>query len=692
MTRVVLLSVLTLDELILTNTLLPWEEYVDFRFKAFQLFVEQNKDAEAAELFNNLLELINKLSPKSLLRQKLKQQFKNYKRIIVRKIKKHEAYKQFDKSSHLNSMYGVAPDYAYEPRIEEKERKHFQWHFLEPIYKVVVDFFFVLFIYGFNIYFLKKVNHGDLFAYFSKGKFDIYELLFGFVLIYIVLWVYKIIDLQTKVVLKNFLKALTLISAIAFIDVYIVVRYNAELGTAFPGKNNKLVAEGKYDDDKIRVLVTKFMPIEKSSIFSKDYSEVSISQLFYKKMLSENIDSTGKLSSEILIDYFPEDYEFTDTMAMKRLYEQGKYDVIISGDYIKQEKDIKLFTTLYWADKGLFRSAEKMRKLDYYEWCSTPECMTDSFLTYFKPSTTYYYDICDKIPLDESFRKNTKVWNIRGGANPTCNFSFDFSPEHSIVNTLDKSPIICLNYIKLVDKFRGDICSFDSTACESIIKLIDIISLLNSRKMISDNKDITKVNILNLNDSYTNGLKHDLFDFHLYQLKSLIINQIVALNFKKGQYIAMYDNWVSKTYYIDKSIELICDINGVNDFDKETMLCYSYFTSLIYLCRCDGFPSNKCKYLLIKNDTTNIKIADKIDFALMKFEELQDKREFNTYGSISAFQNKVKAMCDLLKRYRKNFANPRNVNTNNIYEQPVGKRSFDNKNIPTELKKDTINN
>jgi hypothetical protein len=622
MTRVVLLSVLTLDELVLSNTSLPWEEYVDFRFKAFSLFVENEKDPEAGELYNNLSEVINKLSPNSLLRQKLKQQVKNYKRIIVRKIKRLEASKQFDKASLLNSMYSVVPDYAYEPRIEEKERKYFEWHFLEPVYKIIVEVLFVLFVYGINLLIIKRFEKGDLFAFFAKGNFSIYDLLFGLALIFLLFWIFKLLDHQyIRTLWRNIIKGSMIIIALVAIEGYIIYKYNSEYKNFFPSVQNKNVLQGKYNDQVTRILVTKFMPLEKTTIFSKDYSDINISQLFYKNILTQTINKDGSLDSTILIDYFPDSYTIEKREDMEHLYQQGKYDVIISGDFVKErEKEIKIFSTLFVIDSILLKTIDDMKNMQLNS-ADYSENILFSFLTLNNTPFEYYLKVCSLANIREEYKI---VIDVHCGLD--FNVGRDFSPELSIVSTIEKSPLICIDYIKIIKLFNSRIES--PPDFEKISKLIDDILLWNKES-----------------DSLT-SIKQKILILHMYQLKTFKLNQKIECNLNhEKNYKDLFSDWILKIDYINLSIDLLCDINKIDEFTRKSLIYYNSFINMYYLRKI--YLKNKKSYIEIYKKFED-EYNDRIQILKRQFFEIENISTYKLYENDSNLNRPYKTIKSVL--------------------------------------------
>jgi hypothetical protein len=633
MPRIIVLSVYIIDELISYLNPLQFNQYIEFRLKAFILLVEHDKDPEAGEIYNNLSEVINKLSPNSLLWQKLKQQVKNYKRIIVRKIKSLEVRKQFDKANLINSIYSIVPDYAYEPRIEVKEKKHFEWHFLEPLYKVIIDALFILFVFGLNLRLLKHYENGNMFTYLAKGNFDIYDLLFGLVLIFLIFWLFKVFDRQIiNNLWKNIVKGLTFLFALILINVLIFQRYKNEVEKYFPDENDKKVMMGTYNDDTIRVLVTKFMPLEKTTIFNKDYSDVNASKLFYKKMLENKESSDISLRNNIIIDYSDIPLDIENEKDFKRIYKQKRYEFIIGGDIQKDGDRLCVFNSCYIVDttkrslltnlKNELRygnntideiakntphtsNADKMKGLIKTNAKLNISKNLTRFFSFYANPFMYY----DSIFYSNLGRIDSVLcFDLRGLNNVDFDIQKDFPSGLSFISSIEKSPVITFNYIAILTKWaklrnnQNNSLNKDRTLT-NIIEHIDIIQAI-----CSDTSFVNKIH---------NNIELEIHFLQLeaYFINQKIINRIIELGSKKESIkkdSKLLNLWFQKTSLMGKALELSSKYKNFRNSDIEYLQISYWFVSYYAMAK---YLEGESNYNDILN-LLNLQIENQFQFTI----------------------------------------------------------------------------
>jgi hypothetical protein len=590
--RLIVLSILVLDELIFFKDDFRWNKYIEFRYKAFSLFDKNDFDGEASELFKNLIEIKYRLNNRPELKKKLDYQEKIYKRKISRKIKELETCKQFDKAGLLNSMYGTVPGYIYELRIEEKEKKHFEWHFLEPVYKIVVEVLFFLFVFGINQMVIKKFKSGDLFAYFAKGSFDIYELLYGFALIFLMFWLFKLLDHQRiKNLYRNIIKGLLIIAALVIIDMFIITKYKSERERYFPNEYDERVMSGEYKDDTVRVLVTKFTPLEKTTIFNRDYTDINASKLFYKKLLELKKSSNPQGKDKIVIDYDDSPLEIESEGDFERIYEQKKYDFVIGGDLHKAGDKLCVLNSCYIIDTGYTNLIQNWndRLLDGEMINNNLRNDSSTFFKFYNDPVTYYREVTyfprdndsSDVPMDDRLPghyvlpyslQKYNIASFRSLVNiPNSDFSF--------ISSMEKSPAIAYHYINFLKQWNI------YKKNESNTKLADSIII-----------DLDQISTI-CDDSVSSLSNNIQFSIFVLCLKTYFINQRIKYETNKTEKNYL---WTIKTETVEKSLRKILKLSKYDPFDIQYIISSLWFCSYIKALRFRLYSPNDISVHILK--------------------------------------------------------------------------------------------
>jgi hypothetical protein len=556
--RLIINTVLCLDELVLMHFGAEfWEHSSELRFKAFCKFLDNDFDADAAAIMDNLRLLKDRVVHTNVpLYEKLKSIIKPYRKTINKKIEGFENQNNFNKAQFLNSIYYLHPEYEFESNLQEKEKEYLRMPVFEVAFEIVFPIILLSLLFGIN-FLGSDQTETNLFYFFRVGNFSFVELTAGFFLIYLAFWLFKVLEYSKLSVRRTiFFKFFTIVSIVLFLQFYVQGKYNNSERRYFPQKVSQVKPAKKEGD--INILVSKFTPIEQYSVFDKNYSEIKACNAFYKKMLLLKESSDSTIREQIHIDYSKHRLNIQSEEDFQKIYKQKKYDFVISGDVYQNEsetylsvyccivnEDIKEMLSLW--KKGLENATTKDQK---------------SNLTLFSSPYRYYELLYNGEPIlnfEGAIKKSYLVTNI----------DYDFQKEtfnsFSMTSSIAESPQILLNYIKILTQWHNmnNIGTFDSTLINETQK---------SLQMFSDSVY-----------SY-NNLK---FKAHLLLLKAYFINEALKNVIKAGDKSRIADLFLEKTTMLGEALFLQLLINGLSDVEIEyTVKCY-WFLSIRMLLKID---------------------------------------------------------------------------------------------------------
>jgi hypothetical protein len=558
--RLIILIIQILDELEFYNDEEYWRAYLEFRRKTFLLFLNNNLDAEAAYLFDNLRTIRKKADINNKeLADRINTQFKNYYRKINKKLKGFEDQNDFNRAQFLNSIYSLHPEYEFESQLQEKENRYIRIPFFEIMVEVVIPMVLLSALLGISAL-SKNSDENNVFAYFTKGNFTFNDIILVFFIIYLVFWVFKQLD-HSKINnrLKILFKVIIILSLFGSIVLTVRHQNNTHVKNYFPTNFNQ--------DGKTRMLVMKFKPLVEHSVFDQNYSEINASQLFYKKMLTLNQNEIGLQDDSIIIDYYPNNYTIQNACDFDKMFCQKKYDAIINGEIIESNAGINVFTSLYCANKtplinyfndSIFDKTFNFNSLQleiiaYEGFISS----LDTFLTYCERPKNYYERICLFLNIKYKYKLKAAIpYGIENRVEQAYPSSLNF------LNSLDVSPIICYNYIRMMKLLSEN-------KNQSKIKLLRILSLIDniplSKDIIGDNSQEVKMRQLKL---------------HLKMIKIYCLNELIKLSLSNTE---KFDYWKKKIENINEALYVLCELNDISDNERDCILICNSFVNYYYL-------------------------------------------------------------------------------------------------------------
>lgn len=559
----IVLIILVLDGLEFYNNNTFWEKYLDFRFKAFMLFVDNNLDADAACIFDSLREIRNSIEYNTPLHKRINHQLKIYSKRIKKRLEDSEKRNNYNEAQFLNSIYSLHPEYEFESRLQEKESKYIRLPFFEIMIEIVIPIVLLSALLGVNAIF-KSNGDNNIIAYFTKDDFTFNDIIIGFFVIYLTFWVFKLLEYsKLSVRLTIFFKVFIIVAIIVSTLLFVKRQYKTQELRYFP----KEVNIDTIPKEITRVLITEFNNIEERSIFDKNNSEIKISQLFYKKILERNEHNLWNTDS-IIFDYSSNNLKFKTEQEFKDKQKKVIYDVIVSGDIFRvssnnedEKGELYISNSCYFPDslfKHLIETFDKQKsKFEKTEY---------NFLTYYNSPLVYYEDIS---PLEDiTIKLKSDIGYICGLTNYRIQGSF---PQGvSFLNSVNNSPLIIYYYVSLLHLWKE--CEskkfFSKESLDNIIYCIDNIS------SISGNEEFKSSIKLKSNSE---------FKIHLNLLKSYFINESIKKCFnEKGEIVGKnkeneaFNLWALKIELMAKAIEESLMLNDIRQ-DKIDFLIASFY-------------------------------------------------------------------------------------------------------------------
>jgi len=566
--RLVVLIILVLDELEFYAKEY-WKDYLSFRYKAFTMFIERDLDAEAACILDSLRQKRRFAKQDSYLTERLNQQLKICRRLVNKKIEGFEKQSNFNQAQFLNSIYYVHPEYEFESRLQEKESKYLRMPLFEIAIGIVIPIILLTISLGLNT-FLKNDSDNKVLNYLNKGEFSFDILIFGFFIIYITFWLFKVLEYSKISVRRTILYKILIVAIIVSSSYYYINnKYKETEAKYFPFTEN---IDTSTIAPKTKVLITEFNNVEKRSIFDKNNSEMKISKLFYKKILEKNDHNLWK-TENLAFDYCPQSLSFkTEKDFKNKLTNNAKYDIIISGDiFSENEKMLYISNSCYIVNdtiKKLIESFDKRRDIE----SNTPRY---DFLTLFCTPLEYYSLISKQDTTNNRLKYD--IGSICGLTNYRIQGSF---PQGvSFVQTINNSPQIIYYYISLLHLWKEyDIKKIEQDKLDSIIYCIDNISAISNLEYhLEANTE---------------------FKIHLCLLKSYFINEKIKFLFNNLGYLEGVDKqntalnlWSLKVELMAKAIESSLEINNIEQEKIDFLIASFYYVNCNYLASILELPS-----------------------------------------------------------------------------------------------------
>jgi len=566
-----------LDEIILTNEDdKNWKRYIEFRYKSFKKLIDNNYHAEAATILDNLrLHKESTANSNSTLLRSLKQYIKPYRRLINLKIEGFENQNNYNQAQFLNSIYYVHPEYEFEARLQEREKRYLGMPFFEILFEIIFPIVLLTILFGINIV-VKDNTATNIFYFFRIGNFSFVELTVGFFVIYLTFWIFKVLEYSKLTIRQTiFFKIVTIITIILSLQLYVQNKYNKSEKRYFPQKTSHIKPKKNLDD--IFVLVTKFNPIEQHSVFDRNYSELKACNAFYKKMLLLKESSVSAFKENIHFDYSNQNLNIDREEDFDKIYTQKKYDFVIIGDVYKTDKANYVTINCCIVNdeiKIMTRNWQDSLPIGINEVNGNP-------IAYFANPMKYYEKLFkNDVSVHRSF--NCANYSMLKGYN--FSFNTDFPTAFSINTSIDVAPIIVHQYISLLllwSKCEKN----DMTNQEDYDNLINCINNILA--------------VLLLNDKSKGNIN---FEIHLKILKAFFVNKKLIHKLPKYQiykeYIIILDLWIQKTQFIGEALYRMLQINEVQPSDIEYIMKSYWFISYM----------NGIKYLDIEDEDKDQKV------------------------------------------------------------------------------------
>jgi hypothetical protein len=558
--QLIVLIVFVLDEFEFWKDELLWKKYLEFRYKAFSVLLKNDLDTVASEIFTNLQKILSDIKPStSIYWRRINNQIKAYSKQISRKIRLVTDQKHFADAAMLNTLYQLYPDYEYNSTLQEDERKFFRVPFFKSILDILFTLVFTVFLYGINKMIAEGNEYKDLFNFFRKGNFSFVELVYGFSLIYVCFWIFKLMEYSSiRNIWKNVVKGIVILLAVGGIEWYIIDKYNKQEKQYFP-QNAEQINDTINKDDTY-VLVTRFTPVEKYSVFSSGNPEINACQLFYKKMLENKESADSLLKKQLHIDYSNYALDIKSEKDFKDIYTQIKYDFVINGDLIKLgDKEPCLLNSCYIVDDSLKQLLEKFNEGLNVKLASDPSI--DNYLRYYAEPFNYYANVFypNRNRIDPQLCFDVKPLNLS-----EFNFQNNFTTDISFISSMENSPTIAFNYIVMLEtwsRLKNDNYK-NASAIDSAISCINNIQLVLPDTTFSDKKH-SNVEL----------------KIHLLTVEAFFINEKI----KKLEYSPKNDTimylWFNKTNLIGEALELSAKHLNMSKKDIEYLMVSYWFVN-----------------------------------------------------------------------------------------------------------------
>jgi hypothetical protein len=400
-------------------------------------------------------------------------------------------------------------------------------------------------------------------SFFLKGNINIIEFIVGLFCVYLIFLSFKFVEHSSlRKIYKQILKGSIIVSSFIFLQLYISYKYYNRIDHFFPKEVNKT-----NQDAKLSLLLIEFSPLKQTSIFAENYSEINISQLFYKKLLSINKNNPVIYNDEMIIDY-PYNYRILNQNDFNRLLDQEKYDFIVDGDVVDNNGEIFIFNSCYIPDTT-FRNILIDWRIKYFETSFEGKInLLNKFVTYYSNPIDYYKTI---------FISNDDVEPILLcdiGCLPGMRYDIQnkFPNDLTFISSIEKSPIIVYYYISMMKNWSEyeKIKANKNNSIElkkkidSILNILNaIISTCNDKAVISQDKNNFELYI------------------HLILLEAYFINEKITSEFHLTNKLNLEIQklWFQKTELIGNALEKIAIYNHLNEFDLDYLMASYWFSN-----------------------------------------------------------------------------------------------------------------